>query len=115
MARSKNNYKDKNNDQKKHSGASFKMIDGNPIISAWKKNAQGFHKLYARPYKKTKRTTSANGKNWVNLFVTIHNLTAMTSSNFTGMYDADRRRLYIKDINQIVTTNGKGGYFGKHL
>jgi hypothetical protein len=100
---------------RKRSGAKIKIIDGNPFVSAWRKNAKGFYALYARPYKGTKDISSKSGKNWLNLFVTITNRTTMQKQNCSGMYDVDRKRLYIKEFNQIVTLNGRGGYWGKHL
>jgi len=105
----------RNNQSRKRSGAKIKMIEGNPFISAWRKNKQGFYVLYARPYKGTKDIQSKSGKNWLNLFVTIVNRTTMQETKCSGMYDVDRRRLYIKEFNLIVSTNGAKGYFGRHL
>lgn len=110
--RSYNNY---NRQLRKRSGAKIKMMDGNPVISAWRKNKSGFYTLYARPYKGTKDRSSKNGKNWLNLFVTITNRTSMQTHNCSGLFDVDRRRLYIKDLNMIVTEGGQGGYFGTHI
>lgn len=110
--RSYNNY---NRQPRKRSGAKIKMMDGNPVISAWRKNKSGFYTLYARPYKGTKDRSSKNGKNWMNLFVTITNRTSMQTHNCSGLFDVDRRRLYIKDLNMIVTEGGQGGYFGTHI
>lgn len=110
--RSYNNY---NRQPRKRSGAKIKMMDGNPVISAWRKNKSGFYTLYARPYKGTKDRSSKNGKNWLNLFVTITNRTSMQTHNCSGLFDVDRRRLYIKDLNMIVTEGGQGGYFGTHI
>lgn len=110
--RSYNNY---NRQPRKRSGAKIKMMDGNPVISAWRKNKSGFYTLYARPYKGTKDRSSKNGKNWLNLFVTITNRTTMQTHNCSGLFDVDRRRLYIKDLNMIVTEGGQGGYFGTHI
>lgn len=101
--------------QKKRSGAKIQFKDGAPIVSAWKKNRMGFYVLYARPYKNTKVTTSQNGKEWANLFVTITNQTTMETRSYSGMFDMSRKRLYIKELNMIVTTGGSGGYWGKHL
>lgn len=100
---------------RKRSGAKIKMMDGNPVISAWRKNKSGFYTLYGRPYKGTKDRSSKNGKNWMNLFVTITNRTTMQTHNCSGLFDVDRRRLYIKDLNMIVTEGGQGGYFGTHI
>ncbi|MFT4224340.1 hypothetical protein [Dysgonomonas sp.] len=104
-----------NRQPRKRSGAKIKMMDGNPVISAWRKNKSGFYSLYARPYKGTKDRSSKNGKNWMNLFVTITNRTTMQTHNCSGLFDVDRRRLYIKDLNMIVTEGGQGGYFGTHI
>lgn len=100
---------------RKRSGAKIKIMEGNPIISAWRKNKSGFYVLYARPYKGTKDRASKNGRNWMNLFVTITNRTTMQAHNCSGLFDVDRRRLYIKDLNLIVTEGGAGGYFGTHI
>lgn len=101
--------------KKKRSGAKIQLKEGAPIVSAWKKNRMGFYVLYARPYKNTKVTTSQNGKEWANLFVTITNQTTMETRSYSGMFDMSRKRLYIKELNMIVTTGGNGGYWGKHL
>lgn len=100
---------------RKRSGAKIKMIEGSPFISAWRKNRSGFYTLYARPCKNTKERKSENGKVWLNLFVTITNQTSMQTNNCSALYDVERRRLYLKDFNQIVTTNGSGGYWGVHI
>lgn len=100
---------------RKRSGAKIKIMEGNPVISAWRKNKSGFYVLYARPYKGTKDSSSKNGRNWLNLFVTITNRTTMQAQNCSGLYDVDRRRLYIKDLNLIVSEAGQGGYFGTHI
>lgn len=100
---------------RKRSGAKIQFKDGAPIVSAWKKNRQGFYVLYARPYKNTKISESKNGKTWANLFVTITNRTTMEVRNYSGLFDMDKKRLYIKDLNMIVTTGGSGGYWGRHL
>lgn len=110
-----NGYQQRTSAPKKRSGAKFTEKDGAPIVSAWKKNSKGFYSLYARPCKSTKTTTSDNGKTWINLFVTITNQTTMDSRNTSGLYDPQRKRLYIKEFNQIVSTGGQGGYWGKHI
>ena len=100
---------------RKRSGARVMEKEGAIIVSAWKKDKGGFKTLYARPYRNTKSVTSKNGKVWDNLFVTIVNQTTGQTTNCGGMYERGSRRLYLKDFNQIVTTKGKGGYWGKHL
>lgn len=102
---------------RKRSGARITFKDETtPIISAWKKDRFGFHVLYARPYSKTKRTKSKSEKRWLNLFVTITNRSTMQETKCSGMFDLDRQRLYISDLNLIVNPKApNGGYFGKHI
>lgn len=101
--------------QRKRSGAKIQIKDGAPLVSAWKKNKMGFYVLYARPYKNTKISESKNGKEWANLFVTITNRTTMETRNYSGLFDMDKQRLYIKELNMIVTKGGQGGYWGRHM
>ncbi|MGC3977855.1 MAG: hypothetical protein QM751_06215 [Paludibacteraceae bacterium] len=72
--------------------------------------------LYARPYKGSKISESKSGKRWINLFVTLTNKTNGTITKTSGLYDFDRKRLYIKDFNLIANPYApNGGYFGKHI
>jgi len=107
-----NNYR---RTPRKKSGCKIQMIDGNPIVSAWKVSKGQLITLYARPYKGTKERESKSGKNWMNLFVTILNKTTMQETKTSGMFDLDRKRLILSDFNLICSTNGQGGYFGKHI
>ncbi len=100
---------------RKKSGCKIQMMDGSPIISGWKVSKGQMITLYARPYKGSKETTSKNGKNWINLFVTLVNKTTMQETKTSGLFDLDKKKLYIKDFNLIATSNGQGGYFGKHI
>lgn len=111
----RNNYQ-QSRPQRKKSGCKITIKDGDvPIISGWRVSKRQMFKLYARPYKNTSVSTSKNGKEWMNLFVTITNLDTNQQQNCSGMYDIERQRLYIKDFNLIATTKGQGGYFGKHI
>lgn len=115
-SQSGNNYRNNYQRQpKKRSGAKFQSMEGAPIINAWRVSRRQMWVLYARPYKNTKTVESKNGKDWVNLFVTITNRDTMQVINTSGMYDINAKRLYIKEHNLIVTNKGRGGYFGKHL
>lgn len=89
--------------------------NGGLYISAWRVNKTGLYSLYARAYKKTRESVSDKGTHWLNLFVTITNKSTNTITNHSGMYDINRKRLYLKELNLICTTNGQGGYFGKHI
>ena len=102
---------------KKRTGCSLKtMEDGSPIISGWRVSKGQMYSLYARPYKNTKKTKSKNGKEWMNLFVTIINKTTMQETSTSGMFDCDKKKLYIKDFNLIANPRApRGGYFGKHI
>lgn len=106
-----------NNQQpKKKSGYKVKFIDGKPFISAWKKAGRGAILVaYARPYKNTKEKVSEQGKTWFNLFVTITNSQTAVVTKTSGMFCKEDKRLYIKDLNLIGSTAGRGGYFGKHI
>lgn len=99
----------------KRSGAKFGEKDGVMYVNAWKRNKRGFFTLFAWPYKTSKIKESEKGKEWISLFVTITNRDTMQISYTTGLYDIQRKRLYLKDLNQIVTRNGDGGYWGKHI
>ncbi|MFV0402923.1 MAG: hypothetical protein ACK5KV_03020 [Bacteroides graminisolvens] len=105
----------------KRSGATFGTLakgkyEGKPYVSAWKKDKRGFFVLYARPYEGTKVKENKLGtKDWMNLFVTITNRTTMQSYNCSGLLDMGSKRLYIKDLNQVVSRGGKGGYWGIHV
>lgn len=99
----------------KRSGAKFQVLEGANIVSAWRVQKGQMFSLYARPYKKTKRIESKNGKEWVNLFVTITNRSTLQVAKTSGLLDVQGKRLYIKEFNLIVTKGGRGGYFGRHL
>lgn len=102
--------------KKKKSGCKFVQVkDGPLVVSAWRVSQRQLFSLYARPYKNTKKVTSANGKEWLNYFVTIVNKTTMQETQTSGMFCPADKRLYIKDFNLICTSGGKGGYFGKHI
>lgn len=101
---------------RKRSGCRVVERNNMVFVSAWRKNRDGFFKLYARPYSKTKAVQSERGTTWLNLFVTIVNVSTMTETKCSGMYDADKQRLYIKQFNLIASARGgAGGYFGRHL
>ena len=107
-----------NRQSKKHSGCQLKtMEDGAPVISGWNYSRRGgMVHLYARPYKGTKKSTSKSGKSWMNLFVTITNTSTKVQSNYSGLFDVDSKKMYIKDLNMIANPKAPhGGYFGKHI
>jgi len=110
----RDDYRGRSNPPKR-SGAKFKEIEGAHIVSAWKKDRSGFWTLYARPYSKSRIIESKNGKEWINLFVTMTNNTTKQVVKTSGLLDLNRKRLYLKDFNMIVTKNGDGGYWGRHL
>ena len=39
----------------------------------------------------------------------------MQQKNTSALLDVEGKRLYLKEYNLIVTTGGRGGYFGKHM
>ncbi len=118
---SSNNFNNRNNNNfnntrpPKRSGAKFGEKDGNLYVNAWKKSKKGFLTLFAWPYKKAKVVESGKGKEWLSMFVTITNKDNMQITRTSGMLDIQRKRLYLKEFNMIVTRNGNGGYFGKHI
>lgn len=103
-----------NNRQKKHSGCRLKIIDGKPFLSAWNySRSRGMVSMYARPYTKTRLIESQKGKQWLNLFVTITHKQTMQVVKTSGMYDVERKRLYLKEFNMVASASTN--YFGVHL
>ena len=102
---------------KKHSGARFvTKEDGAQIVSGWNySRSKGMVVLYARPFKNTHRVESKNGKIWVNLFVTIVYRKTGQIVKTGALLDVQAKRLYVKELNLIATSKGKGGYFGKQF
>jgi hypothetical protein len=102
---------------KKHSGCSVKQNeDGSYCVSGWKLAGGDMVKLYARPYKGTKVTTSKNGKRWANLFVTLTNTNTLVQSNYSGLFNLDNKKLYISELNLVANPKApNGGYFGKQI
>ena len=127
---SQNNYNNGSyNKGFKKSGFTVKMMDSEgwstkvPVCSGWRKTKFGLQKIYARVYKKSKRSKSDNGIEWINLFVTI-SVDGQAPYNTSGMFRMDKKQLYIKELNLIGSTNGSGktrsgktsrGYFGRHI
>lgn len=101
----------------KHSGCGVRIMeDGSPILFGWKLSGGDMVKLYARPCKSTKSSTSKSGKTWLNLFVTLTNQSTMQITKCSGLYNADNQKLYISDFNLIANPRAaNGGYFGKHI
>ena len=99
----------------KHSGAKFGEKNGTMYVNAWKKSKRGFLTLFAWPYNKSQVKESKSGKEWISMFVTIVNKDTLNVTRTSGMYDIQRKRLYLKEFNMIVTRNGAGGYWGKHI
>lgn len=111
-----NSRKRDDDDYVKRSGARFGTAKdtGKPFVSAWKKDSGGYHTLFAYPYKKSEKSISKSGKTWVSMFVTITNKRDMTQVRYSGMLDLNAKRLYIRDLNMIVT-NTNGGYWGRQI
>lgn len=110
-----NNYIN-NRAPRKRSGAKFGTDkNGNPYVSAWKKNKTGFYTLKASCYAKTKEREGKKVRVWLNLWVQITNHTSMKTENYSGLLDVDGKRLYIKNLNMIATAKGAGGYWGMHI
>ncbi|MGC3977843.1 MAG: hypothetical protein QM751_06155 [Paludibacteraceae bacterium] len=101
----------------KKSGCRVIMKDKDtPIVTGWKTSKNGMLSLYARPYKGTKLSTSKNGKEWLNLFVTVTNRRTMQKTNMSGLFNLANQKLYIKEYNLIANPRAnRGGYFGKHI
>jgi hypothetical protein len=100
---------------KKHSGCKSKAVgDGVTVVSGWNySRSRGMITAYARPYKGTKFVDSGRGKQWANYFVTITNTRTMQVTKTSGMFDVDTNRVYIKDLNMVMSP-GKN-YFGTHI
>lgn len=115
-----NNYSAPSNNYqrpKKHSGCGSKSLpDGGVVIFGWRLAGRDMIKLYARPYKGTKVSTSKSGKRWANLFVTLTNQRTMQTIKTSGLYNLDSGKLYISELNLIANPKApNGGYFGKHI
>ncbi len=112
-------YKNKKEeDYKKRSGCRIVMKDKNtPILFGWRKKYKGaFFTFYARPYEKSKITTSKTGKTWINLFVTITNRNTFEVVKTSGLFCFETQRMYLKELNIIANPKANdGGYFGKHI
>ncbi len=108
------NYRDNNRSYKKKSGCRVTMKDTNvPIVSAWKKSKKGFVTLYARPYKNSQIRKFDDGKEYINLFVTITNKDTMQVTKTSGLFHFDTKKLYLPEFNLVANPRGgRGGYFG---
>jgi hypothetical protein len=105
------------NAPRKHTGCSKKIMpDGAVILSGWKKSKSGYVKMYARPYSKSKVRTSKTGKEWMNVFVTLTNVSTMQVTKTSGLLDMSNHKLYISELNLVANPSApNGGYFGKHI
>ena len=117
--RSNNNGRHSGNNSRprKRSGSTFKMMeDGVMVISAWKKNRYGYFTLYGRPYKGTKsHVGERSNKEFLNYFVTVTNMSTGNIEKTSGLYYPSERKLRMPGVNQVVTPNGSGGYWGKSI
>ena len=101
---------------RKRSGCGTKKVENGVVIWGWRVSQGQMFSMYARPYKNTKIRESKTGKKWANLFVTIINKTTGVVTNTSGLYDLQRERLYIKELNLVGNPRApRGGYFGKHI
>lgn len=108
-------YRSRSTNNRKRSGAKIQEREGAVLVSAWRKNRYGFFVLYARPYKGTSEHKTQNGRKYLNLFVTIVNRSTGELTNMSGLYDVEKRKLRLPDLNQVVSNNGAGGYWGISL
>jgi hypothetical protein len=117
--RTQGNYnQNQNQPKKKHTGCKFGSTkDGVPYISAWNASkSRGMISMIASPYKGTKTKKSKTGKTWENWFVKITMKNTMDIKNFSGLYNVDNQKLYIKDLNMVANPKApNGGYFGQHV
>lgn len=87
-------------------------VTGKPYVSAWKKNRKGFFTLFAYPFKVSKEKSSGSNHLWLAMSVKIVNQTTSEFQLMSGLFDLTTRRLHLPVLGQIVTSGGKGGYWG---
>jgi len=104
---------------RKHSGCRMTVVKdtGEQIVVGWNySRSRGMISFIASPYKGTKTSTSRSGRDWENWFVKITNKRTMQITNHSGLWDCQRRRLLIKDLNMVANPGApNGGYFGQHI
>lgn len=101
--------------QKKRSGASFGYAQGDadrPYIRGWKYSRRvGLMKVIAGPNKKTKRSTSKNGRQWEGWTAKVQ--TDFGTQLYNALYDVDKKRVFIQDLGLILNPSApNGGYCG---
>jgi len=109
-------------DYTKKSGCRSKVVktEGNGeyvCVYGWNVSKErGMISAVASPYKKAKVVESKSGKQWIAYVVKITNKRTLQTSFHNGMFDKSNNRVYIKDLNMVMSpSGGRGGYFGKHI
>ncbi len=104
---------------RKHSGCKITTVreTGEQVVVGWNYSKQrGMISFIAAPYKGTKVSKSRTGREWENWFVKITNKRTMQTTNHSCLWDCQRRRLLIKDLNMVANPGApNGGYFGQHV
>ncbi len=107
------------NPGRKHSGCRLTVAKstGEQVLVGWNySRGRGMISFIAASYSGTKTTTSGTGREWENWFVKITNKRTMQTTNHSGLWDLQRRRLLIKELNMVANPGApNGGYFGSHI
>lgn len=112
-----NNYRVNNNQPKKHSGCTAGFSHGDatkPYVRGWKFDKRfGLRNFIAGPNKKTKRSTSKNGREWENWTAKMQ--TGEGVKLFNCLYDCFNKKVIIGDLGFVMNPKAaNGGYVGPY-
>ncbi len=110
----RNNYNN-NAQQKKRSACKKGYANGDadaPYYAGYNKSRSGFLSILARPYKKTKDSTSKSGKRFQNWFVTYKVGRFGAEQKTSGMLNLDSGKLVVESLGIVM--NPKTNYCGTY-
>ena len=104
--------------KKKRSGCRSKAVSYDGIsytaVYGWNYSKErGLISVVARPRKGSKEAKSESGRIWIPYTVVITNKRTLQTTFASGLYDKQTNRVYIKELNMIMSPNKN--YFGRHL
>ena len=77
---------------------------------------RGLIEAIASPTKNAKVAVSQSGKEWIPYVVKVTNKRTLQVSFVNGMFEKSSKRVYLKDLNMVMSpSGGRGGYFGRHI
>lgn len=93
---------------------------GQPAISAWMIENRKLVKLFAAPYRKTRKVTTKGGNHGVKrvymTWICSIQVGLNTATVHPCLYDVEKRRVTIPELNLVLSPfSPNGGYCGKFI